>query len=493
MRTTLHPAPAFLVSFVLISVFASAQTFDGSFPCGNLGSATQTGIDEYEITMNPDTGGTQKQWFYFSIADAAGRTLIIRVLDFDSAVPWQAGMTPCVSDDPANEGRWGRVPPVQVSFLGSDLTFSWTFATNDPVYFAYSFAYPYDRVQSLVSDLAVVPFVSHRILGQTLQGRNIDLLEIDECPGQDLMDIWIQARQHPAECGSSWSCEAFLLWLVGMDPAARALRRSARINVIPMINPDGVSLGNYRTNSLGLDLNRQWNQAQMTTAPSVTLALREIARIELDGGLDFFLDMHNHSQVFANFVYGVTGSSAFNLQEQGWAIELEDVYPDFSFSSSSFTNGDPGVAKNHIHTLYPDVLSYTHEQTYHTITYGPNAGVPVTTGRYQEMGGAIGEAMTSFLGYTSDLYLVAEPRTVVAGDLLSFSSWGGVPGFPCALCIVPGYFPIIPGLVFDPHGAWDRSGTVPAGFGNVDVTFRAVSRRPTGHPFLSNDVVVSFQ
>jgi murein tripeptide amidase MpaA len=28
--------------------------------------------------------------------------------------------------------------------------------------------------------------------------------------------------------------------------------------VIPMVNPDGVIYGNFRTNLAGLDLNRQW-------------------------------------------------------------------------------------------------------------------------------------------------------------------------------------------------------------------------------------------
>jgi murein tripeptide amidase MpaA len=28
--------------------------------------------------------------------------------------------------------------------------------------------------------------------------------------------------------------------------------------MVPMVNPDGVALGNYRTNFAGLDLNRKW-------------------------------------------------------------------------------------------------------------------------------------------------------------------------------------------------------------------------------------------
>jgi murein tripeptide amidase MpaA len=41
-----------------------------------------------------------------------------------------------------------------------------------------------------------------------------------------------------------------------------------------MLNPDGVFLGNYRCNALGLDLNRQWDAPQPYSSPTI-LAVRE--------------------------------------------------------------------------------------------------------------------------------------------------------------------------------------------------------------------------
>jgi murein tripeptide amidase MpaA len=47
-------------------------------------------------------------------------------------------------------------------------------------------------------------------------------------------------------------------YLVGPSIGARILRDNFIFKIIPMMNPDGVILGNTRCSLAGLDLNRMW-------------------------------------------------------------------------------------------------------------------------------------------------------------------------------------------------------------------------------------------
>lgn len=48
-------------------------------------------------------------------------------------------------------------------------------------------------------------------------------------------------------------------FLLGKSKEAEFLRKNFVFKIIPMVNPDGVVVGNYRTNLMGHDLNRKWD------------------------------------------------------------------------------------------------------------------------------------------------------------------------------------------------------------------------------------------
>jgi murein tripeptide amidase MpaA len=68
--------------------------------------------------------------------------------------------------------------------------------------------------------------------------------------------IVITSRIHPGESNASYIVEGILLFLVSDDEVAKYLRNNFVFKIIPMLNPDGVLIGNYRTSLSGVDLNR---------------------------------------------------------------------------------------------------------------------------------------------------------------------------------------------------------------------------------------------
>jgi murein tripeptide amidase MpaA len=68
--------------------------------------------------------------------------------------------------------------------------------------------------------------------------------------------VIISSRVHPGESNASFVMEGFLEFMLGNEPAAKALRDHFVFKIVPMLNPDGVIVGNYRCSLSGLDLNR---------------------------------------------------------------------------------------------------------------------------------------------------------------------------------------------------------------------------------------------
>ena len=61
--------------------------------------------------------------------------------------------------------------------------------------------------------------------------------------------------------------------LSSTDQSVKELLDNTIIKIIPMINPDGVVFGNFRTNFIGIDMNRAFNSTDEVINPEI-LALK---------------------------------------------------------------------------------------------------------------------------------------------------------------------------------------------------------------------------
>jgi hypothetical protein len=106
-----------------------------------------------------------------------------------------------------------------------------------------------------------------------------------------LSGVWVQARQHAWESGSSWVCRGFVEWLVSDDPRAKDLRTKTRIIVVPIMDVDNVAIGAGGKQQRPQDHNRDWSDDPHW--PSVAAAQRQIREMDARGQFDLFLDLHN--------------------------------------------------------------------------------------------------------------------------------------------------------------------------------------------------------
>lgn len=115
--------------------------------------------------------------------------------------------------------------------------------------------------------------------------------------------VVVVGRVHPGETPASFVVKGFLDFITSAtDRDAERLRREVSFVVVPMLNPDGTFIGNYRTCSLGIDHNRRWAKPTHAMEPSLIAVKELITRLRANGGVDFFIDVHAHSTARHGFV-----------------------------------------------------------------------------------------------------------------------------------------------------------------------------------------------
>ena len=115
----------------------------------------------------------------------------------------------------------------------------------------------------------------------------------------------ITARVHPGESQASWMAHGLIKFLLSDSPIAISLRNKFVFKIVPMINIDGVIVGNYRTSLAAKDLNRNYRYPRQQIFP-VIWYVKEIIRQNKRAGRDilFYVDLHGHSRKKSSFMYG---------------------------------------------------------------------------------------------------------------------------------------------------------------------------------------------
>jgi cytosolic carboxypeptidase protein 2/3 len=104
-------------------------------------------------------------------------------------------------------------------------------------------------------------FFSMRTLTKTIANNCCEYCVITSSSGKKRKErhgVVIIGRQHPGETMGSWVMQGVIEFLLSDDPMAVYLRKQIVFKIIPMMNPDGVIHGHYRTSLSGSDLNRRW-------------------------------------------------------------------------------------------------------------------------------------------------------------------------------------------------------------------------------------------
>lgn len=128
------------------------------------------------------------------------------------------------------------------------------------VWIARTYPYTPTDLQCFLNKYNGNPYLRTEIIGNTEScGFPIYKLTIgDRSDGETKQLVWLHARTHPAETGSSFVLEGLISTLLSNDPLAQSLRENYEFHIVPMHNVDGIVKGNYRTTPSSKNLEAEW-------------------------------------------------------------------------------------------------------------------------------------------------------------------------------------------------------------------------------------------
>jgi hypothetical protein len=298
-----------LVAALPAAMGAAPIRFNTNFEGGSLGTIERLGEGEFRchVRGQQDEHGRNRQanWYYFRVDGARGRDLTLTLTDFvgeyngvPGACPMGPDILPVVSDD---DERWRSVPDVSWDDRAKEVTLRLR-PEADTIWIAHQPPYTPRRMARLLEQVDRCDDARVEVIGKTARGRGLHMITVTdaEVPDRDKRTVWLQARQHAWESGTSYVMEGALRFVTADEPAARDLRRRVVFVFTPMVDPDGCAEGQVRFNANGFDVNRHWDEVDLRTKRFLTL-MPEIwyvkkaivARVEAGRSIDLMINLHN--------------------------------------------------------------------------------------------------------------------------------------------------------------------------------------------------------
>nr|XP_039266870.1 uncharacterized protein LOC120342204 isoform X2 [Styela clava] len=390
--------------------------FESRFESGNLLKVVKINNYDYELTLRPDLyTDRHTQWFFFRVKNMVpGETYRFTIVNLmKPSSLYNNGMKPLFySDMNAKKSKigWTRAGN-DIRYYRNNLgtmsgrtyySLTWTIQfphKGDTCYFAHCYPYTYTDLQEYLLKLANDPvrsrFCKQRVLCRTLAGNLVYILTITS-PSRNpeiarmKKAVVITARVHPGETNSSWMMKGFLDFLSGNSADAKLLRNNFIFKIVPMLNPDGVIVGNYRCSLAGRDLNRNYKSVLKDSFPSVWHVKMMVKRLNMEREVILYCDLHGHSRKSNIFIYGCENKNnpKRKFRERIFPLMLsKNANTKFQYESCKFKIQKSKEGTGRVVMWCMGVMnSYTMEATFGGTTLGSRKGTHFSTRDLEEMG-----------------------------------------------------------------------------------------------------------
>ncbi|MEQ8934255.1 MAG: M14 family metallopeptidase [Amphiplicatus sp.] len=242
-----------------------------------------TGPGAFEIGVAPeDAPINPSAWYAFAVdADEAANV--------DVTLVYSNGKHRYAPKIKTNAAEWTELTDIKVAEDGAYARFPLRILKGRTLVAAQPLLGADDYGVWLQEVLQAAPHMAEVLVGHSEEGRAIEGLKSRKRAREAVVLI---GRQHPPETTGAIAFFAFAERMLADDPLAKRFRKRFGLLIIPMLNPDGVAHGQWRHNSRGVDINRDWGPfTQAETRAARDAIVRFVG--DKPGKLALFLDFHS--------------------------------------------------------------------------------------------------------------------------------------------------------------------------------------------------------
>lgn len=289
----------------MFPLLLAAITVTTGFEGGSIGRIEQVSAAHLRLgaagESDQDKRNRQANWYYFRLDGLPKSELTIDLVDLVGEYNYRPGAhsvtrnsRPVYSYD---NRTWRHFSDQQVSWDEKEIRLTLRFRPERPrLWIAHVAPYTARHLAALLTEVGKHPHLKREVIGKTVGGRDMLLLTVTNPAVADAGKkvIWLMARQHAWETGTSYVAEGALRYLVSGAAQASGIRDTRVFKIFPMADPDGVARGGVRFNTHGYDLNRNWDAVDPVKMPEIA-AQRKAILDWVDSGrrIDLFLALHN--------------------------------------------------------------------------------------------------------------------------------------------------------------------------------------------------------
>ena len=315
---------------------APAVTIDNQFSGARVNGCTQVGPHDYRILITPENEPINPSpWYAFRVRATAPTDITIRIAIATAKSRPRARL----SDDGihwkrASDEQWTGGEGVKECVLKVQ-------AGPKPTWVASNHMIGVEQLWAWTDDMAKRPGAKASVIGQSMAGRPIRMVEFDQ--GAPANYMIVIGRQHPPEVAGSAGLMRFMEEVMGDGELAKRFRSKFRIAMVPLVNPDGVHEGQWRSTLGAVDNNRDWHDFSQPEARAVRDAIVEISK-RPDARLFLLLDFHATNKDIFYLPPDDARTFPPNFARR-WVEAIQKRFPDYEVESNGMHNADQWTFK----------------------------------------------------------------------------------------------------------------------------------------------------